>query len=122
MTETTFVWRGLAWRPWSPAHLRLTPGEGGDLAFHWIRRARLDGDGGGGGPPGAEEEEVSRRGIFEGGAGVRAAEIPVPAFTWTAAMQATDFPGGVPDPVVVRVAQGSARFGWGATTQRSLWR
>jgi hypothetical protein len=122
MTETTFVWRGLAWRPWSPAHLRLTPGEGGDLAFHWVRRARLDGDAWDGEPPLSEEQEVYRIEILDGEAVVRAAEVSVAAFTWTAAMQAADCPGGVPEPVVARVAQGSARFGWGATTQRSLWR
>jgi hypothetical protein len=35
-------------------------------------------------------------------------------------MQMADFPGGVPDPVTVRVAQLSAVCGPGATTTRSL--
>jgi hypothetical protein len=121
-TEVTFIWRGLALRPWSPAHPRLAAGEGGDLVFRWIRRARLDGDGWDVEPPLSEEAERYRIEILDGETVVRAAETDTPAFVWTAAMQAADFPAGVPDPVTVRVAQGSAVFGWGAATPRSLWR
>jgi hypothetical protein len=35
-------------------------------------------------------------------------------------MQTSDFPGGVPGAVTIRVAQLSAVFGAGATTTRSL--
>ncbi|MFA7262009.1 MAG: glycoside hydrolase/phage tail family protein [Caulobacter sp.] len=122
MTEANFTWRGLADRPWSPAHLALERGEGGDLLFRWIRRARLAGDGWDGEPPLSEEREVYRIEILDGGTVVRTAEVYAPVFAWTAAMQAADVPAGAPDPVVVRVAQGSAVFGWGAATQRSLWR
>jgi len=122
MAETGFTWRGLAERPWSPAHLRLQAGEGGDLILNWVRRARLGGDSWDGEPPLSEEREVYRVEILDGEGIVRTADVAAPAFTWTSAQQADDFPGGVPDPVVFRVAQGSAVFGWGATTQRSLWR
>lgn len=122
MTELTFTWRGLALRPWSPAHLRLGAGEGGDLAIGWTRRARLGGDAWDVEPPLSEEREVYRIEILDGETVVRAAETGTPSFLWTAAMQAADFPSGVPDPVTVRVAQGSAAFGWGAAMRRSLWR
>lgn len=122
MTEASFVWRGLADRPWSPAHLALERGEGGDLVFRWIRRARLSGDGWDGEPPLSEEREVYRIEILDGATVVRTAQVETPAFVWTAAMRAEDFPAGAPDPVVVRVAQGSSVFGWGAATRRSLWR
>ncbi|MBI5939160.1 MAG: glycoside hydrolase/phage tail family protein [Caulobacterales bacterium] len=122
MTQADFTWRALALRPWSPAHLTLEAAEGGDLLFHWIRRARLGGDGWETEPPLSEEREVYRIEILDGETVVRTAEIDAPTFNWTAAMQAADFPSGVSDPVAVRVAQGSATFGWGSTTQRSLWR
>jgi hypothetical protein len=122
MTEATFTWRGLAQRPWSPAHPRLEAGEGDDLMVRWVRRARLGGDGWDLDPPLSEEREVYRIEILDGDAVVRVAETDSPTFLWTATMQADDFPLGVPEPVTVRVAQGSAVFGWGAATQRSLWR
>lgn len=122
MTEVGFTWRGLALRPWSPAHLRLDAGEGGDLVFRWTRRARLGGDGWEAEPPLSEEREVYRVEILDGETVLRTAETDAPVFTWAAVQQAADFPAGVPDPVTVRVAQGSAVFGWGAATQRSLWR
>jgi hypothetical protein len=114
--------RGLADRPWSPAHLTLEVGEGGDLILRWVRRARLGGDGWGGEPPLSEEQETYRVEILDGEAVVRTVEVTSPFLTWTSAQQTDDFPGGVPDPVTFRVAQGSAVFGWGATTTRSLWR
>ena len=122
MTEAAFIWRGLADRPWSPAHLTLEAGEGGDLLFRWIRRARLGGDGWAIEPPLSEEREVYRIEIVDGETVVRSAEVDSPVFVWSAAQQTADFPGGAPDPLTVRVAQGSAVFGWGAWTQRSLWR
>ncbi len=122
MAETVFTWRGLADRPWSPAHLTLEAGEGGDLILRWVRRARLGGDGWHGEPPLSEEQETYRVEILDGEAVVRTVEVTSPFLTWTSAQQTDDFPGGVPDPVTFRVAQGSAVFDWGATTTRSLWR
>ncbi|MDP1632803.1 MAG: glycoside hydrolase TIM-barrel-like domain-containing protein [Caulobacter sp.] len=122
MAEASLVWRGLALRPWTPAHLSLEAGEGGDLVLRWIRRARRGGDGWDIEPPLAEETETYRVDIRDGEAVVRTAVVASPWFVWTAAQQAADFPGGAPQPLVVSVAQGSSRFGWGAASQRSLWR
>ncbi len=121
MAQVETVWRGLADRPWSPCHLRRTGAPGGDVLFTWIRRARLGGDTLDGDPPLSEEREAYRLEILDGdGAAVRVAETASPAFTWDAAMQAVDFPGGVPVGAAVRVAQLSAVYGPGATTTRSL--
>jgi hypothetical protein len=121
MAQVEAVWRGLADRPWSPCHLRRAGAPGGDILFAWIRRARLGGDSLDGDPPLSEERERYRLEILTAdGSVVRAAEVDAPAFLWTTAMQAADFPGGVPVPATVRVAQVSAVYGPGATTTRSL--
>ena len=120
MTQVEAVWRGVADRPWSPCHLRRDDQPGGDILFRWIRRARLGGDGLDGEPPLSEEREAYRLEIMDGAAAVRTVERDVPAFLWTSAMQTSDFPGGVPVAVTIRVAQLSAVFGTGATTARSL--
>ncbi len=120
MTQVEAVWRGVADRPWSPCHLRRDDQPGGDILFRWIRRARLGGDGLDGEPPLSEEREAYRLEIMDGAAAVRTVERDVPAFLWTSAMQTSDFPGGVPVAVTIRVAQLSAVFGAGATTARSL--
>jgi hypothetical protein len=120
VTETQATWRALALRPWSPCHLTRTALTGGDIVFSWIRRARLSGDSLDGEPPLSEEAERYRIELLDGESVVRVAETAAPSFLWTAAMQAADFPGGVPDPVSVRVAQISATFGPGAALRRAL--
>jgi hypothetical protein len=119
MTEAAFTWNALALRPWSPAHLRMTP-EGADLAISWVRRARLHGDGWETEPPLAEETERYRLEILDGPDVVRTEETTTPAYLYTAAQQAADFPGGLPDPLTVRVSQWSAAVGWGARITRTL--
>jgi len=119
MTEASFTWTALALRPWSPSHLRMVS-EAGGLALSWIRRARLHGDDWDGDPPLSEETERYRLEILDGSDVVRTAETTTPAFLYTSAMQAADFPGGTPDPLTVRVAQHSAAYGWGAPCLRAL--
>mgnify|MGYP000891405327 CR=1 FL=1 len=121
-TSLEAVWTGVARRPWTPCHLRRVDAPGGDTTFSWIRRARLAGDSFDDEPPMSEEAERYRIEILAGETVVRAAEVAAPAFIWTTAMQAADFPGEPPDPVIVRVAQWSATFGFGAPAARSLWR
>ncbi|MES2033556.1 MAG: hypothetical protein V4466_05225, partial [Pseudomonadota bacterium] len=121
-TEATAVWRGLAARPWSPAHLRREAAADGAVLLHWIRRARLGGDGWEVEPPLSEEAQRYRLEILDGEAVVRTVETTEPRFVWSSAMQVSDFAGGIPDPLSVRVAQRSAVFGWGAETHRLLWR
>ncbi|KQY93843.1 hypothetical protein ASD21_09645 [Caulobacter sp. Root1455] len=116
MSETFETWRGLSARPWSPAHPRVRA-QAGDAVVTWIRRTRLAGDGWDAEVPLGEEREVYRVEILDGGTVVRAAETTAPAFIYTAAQRAADFPAGPTGALAVRVAQGSALFGWGASRQ-----
>ena len=93
---------------------------GGDLEIVWMRRARLGGDGWDIEPPLGEAFERYRVEVVDGETVVRTAEVGAAVFTYTAAMQAADFPGGTPSPLTVRVAQGSAVVGWGAAAERAL--
>ena len=119
MSETVETWRGLSARPWSPAHLRVKA-QGGDRLVTWIRRARLAGDGWDAEVPLGEEREVYRVEILDGETVVRAAETATPTYVYTAAQRAADFPAGPTRALAVRVAQGSALFGWGAVSRTLL--
>lgn len=111
--ETSVTWRGVSRRPWSPAHLRAERTAGGDVALSWIRRARIGGDGWDLEPPLGEEREVYRVEIVSGGETAASYECNTPAFVWTAAAQTGLFAGPAPSGVALRVAQGSALWGWG---------
>lgn len=119
MSQAAETWRGLSARPWSPAHLRARA-QGGDTAVTWIRRARLAGDGWDAEVPLGEEREVYRVEILDGETVVRTAETTLPSFTYTAAQRAVDFPAGPTGALAVRVAQGSALYGWGAVSRALL--
>ena len=119
MSEAVETWRGLSARPWSPAHLKVRA-QGGDAVVTWIRRARLAGDGWDAEVPLGEEREVYRVEILDGETVVRAVETTTPAFTYTAAQRAADFPSGPAGTLAVRIAQGSALFGWGARSRTLL--
>jgi hypothetical protein len=113
MSEVAATWRDLSARPWSPVHLRARA-QGGDMAVSWIRRARLAGDGWDAEVPLGEEREFWRIEILDGATVVRTVETATSAFSYTAAQRAADFPSGPTGALAVRVAQGSALFGWGA--------
>lgn len=117
--EASFTWRGIADRPWGPAHFKASQ-QGGDRVFSWVRRARTGGDGWDLEPPLGEEWEAYRLEIVHGAAVVTAYETGGRAFVWTAAAQAAAFPDGLPEGLVARVAQGSAAWGWGATAEAAL--
>lgn len=119
VSETTATWRGIAQRPWSPCHLKRAR-DGADVVFSWIRRARVGGDSLDGEPPLGEEAERYRIEILDGATVARSVEVSEARFRWTAATQGEDFPGGTPGAVTVRVAQGSAAFGFGSPLTRSL--
>jgi len=119
MSQAVETWRGLAARPWSPAHLRARA-QGGDTVVTWIRRARLAGDGWDAEVPLGEEREVYRVEILDGETVMRTDETTTPSFTYTAAQRAVDFPAGPTGVLAVRVAQGSALYGWGAVSRTLL--
>jgi hypothetical protein len=119
MSQAVETWRGLSARPWSPAHLR-TRRQGGDTVVSWIRRTRLAGDGWDAEVPLGEEREVYRVEILDGETVVRTVEAATSSVVYTAAQRAADFPSGPVGTLSVRVAQGSALFGWGAMSRTLL--
>ena len=118
--EASFTWRGVARRPWAPAHLRAHAGAGGTVELSWVRRTRLGGDGWDIEPPLNEEREVYRVEILAGEVVAAVQETIAPAFSWTTAAQAEAFPHGLPEGLKARVAQGSATWGWGAVAETAL--
>lgn len=119
MSEVAGTWRGLSARPWSPAHLRVRT-EGGDAVLTWVRRTRLAGDGWDAEVPLGEEREAWRVEILDGETVVRTAETASTTYVYTAAQRAADFPAGPTGVLAVRIAQGSALFGWGAPRRAFL--
>lgn len=114
----TFTGEARGLRPLAPVHVRAAPAANGDLPISWTRRTRIGGDGWEGEEvPLAEAFERYRVEIRNGAALVRTAEVSSPAFAYTAAMIAADFPpasfpGGRP-PLTIRIAQLSDLVGPG---------
>lgn len=119
MTQVEATWRGMALRPWSPAHPRARIVDG-ETRLSWIARARIGGDGWEAEVAPGEAGEAWRVEILDGETVVRTAQVATPNFVWTAAMRAADLPAGASGPLSARVAQGSAGFGWGAPATISL--
>lgn len=106
------AFRGAGLRPYAPVHLRVRGA--GELAFSWIRRTRIDGDG-------WESREVplgeaSERYLLRVTQGTirREEELSQPQWSYPAATRAAD---GVTGPFTVSVAQLSERFGAGPFTE-----
>jgi hypothetical protein len=107
----TFAFNGIGLRPYSVAHLNVSGFGGADAEVTWIRRTRIEGDSwlSSEVPLGEDGERYLVR-IYSGMTVLRAAEVSLPAWTYTSAMQAADsaFLG-----VTIAVAQVSTRFGPG---------
>ena len=116
MTEISTTWSGRALRPLAPVHLRKRL-VGGDLSLAWIRRARLGGDVWEGEVPLSEGVERYRVRVLDGGAVLREAEVPEPAFVYTAAMRTADAPSA---GARIEVTQGSSLYGWGVPATTGL--
>jgi hypothetical protein len=121
MTEVEFTWSALALRPYAPAHLQARRLADGTLRFAWIRRTRIGGDPWTSGEvPLSEANEGYRLDIFADGAVVRSLTVEEPTADYGVGDQATDFPGGMPWPLMVEVRQGSDIYGWGAALRRPV--
>jgi Putative phage tail protein len=113
----TLVGRDLM--PYAPAHLTLD-GEvgGGDIAVTWVRRTRVGGAllDGTGDVPLAEDEERYELVVYDGADNVlrTVTDLSSPAFTYTAAMQAADFPAGGPGRIAVWQISGQVGHGFEA--------
>ena len=109
--------------PGRPSHLRASQGVAEGSTLSWIRRARVHSDGwDAADPPLGEETESYRVQVLSGdpprcGSGRRRS----PQALYAAADLAADFPAARLASLTVRVAQGSAIYGWGVPAQRTLW-
>jgi hypothetical protein len=103
-------------QPWSPCQVRAVR-SGGDVALRWIRRVRNDA-GRWSELEVALGEEAERHAVevMDGGDAVRAFEVGAAEAVYEAAMQAADWGGPAPDPLTLRIAQVSPRFGRGVET------
>ncbi|MEO0936997.1 MAG: glycoside hydrolase/phage tail family protein [Pseudomonadota bacterium] len=96
-------------RPYAPVHVRRHV-DGGDHAYTWIRRTRIDGDTWDGiDVPLGEDAEAYIVKVLDGAQIIREAQVSAPGWTYTAAMQGAD---GVPN-YRLEVAQISSRYGPG---------
>ena len=80
----------------------------------------LAGDGWDAEVPLGEEREAWRVEILDGETVVRTVETATASLIYTAAQRAADLPTGPTGLLAVRIAQGSALFGWGATRRTLL--
>ena len=91
--------------PFSPVHLVARRTAGGDVAFSWVRRSRLDGDSWVPAEvPLDEAAEAYRLEILAGAAVRRTAEVGAARFVYPQAMELADF-GGLQASIRVRVRQ-----------------
>lgn len=104
--------------PLSPVHLRVRR-TGGDLAFSWTRRGRIDADKWEGPdiPLGEEREEYRIEIAPAGGAAVRMATVSEPSWLYPAAAIAADF-GAHPEEIELTVRQLGVAVGWGIPATR----
>lgn len=111
---------GAALRPYAPSQARLVRA-GADLVLTWIRRTRTGGDRWDQVEvPLGEDSERYEVDILDGtGAVRRTLATDAPALTYTAAMQAEDFGGGV-DALSVAIHQLSRAAGRGTALTRQL--
>ncbi len=113
VTAGTFTNTGVGLKPYSPAHFKAVKQTNGDFILSWIRRTRYNGswlsfsD-----VPLNEEREEYTLNIYNGPTIVRTTIVSSPTFTYTAAMQITDF-GSVQSTITSQVAQNSATIGPG---------
>ncbi len=106
---------GIGLRPYAPAHLTAERDGAGDLAVSWVRRTRIDGDSWQSAevPLGEDVESYLLR-VMDGATIKREVTLATPAWTYPAAMQASD---GLSPPFTIAVAQISASFGPGLFRQ-----
>ncbi len=115
VSETTWAARGLADRPWSPAHLRVRPRSDGGFDLGWTPRDRLDGDRWDGEAAAIDMLRFRIR-VRDGETEVRSFEVEGVQAVYGATEAATDFPDG-PEALRVAVSQWGDGWGWGAEAE-----
>lgn len=114
--ELTAWGRGL--RPFAPVHVRARRDPStGQVAFTWVRRARIDGDGWDGPDvPLGEEAESYRLDLLDGAVVRRSVSLAAPRFDYAAAAEIADF-GAPQSQFSLRLAQVSPSTGAGITRE-----
>ncbi|HVV29126.1 MAG TPA: glycoside hydrolase/phage tail family protein [Rhizomicrobium sp.] len=110
--------------PLAPAHVGFGWTDAGDLVIRWRRRDRAPAAAGilSAETPMSETREAYDLEITDGARVVRSfAAIPQHSQIYTAAQQADDFPGGLPNPLVVNVYQLSSALGRGRQKKEMLY-
>jgi hypothetical protein len=113
VSAQTFTNTGVGLKPYSPAHFKAIKQTNGDFILTWVRRTRYNGSwvNNSDVPLNEEREEYTLK-IYNGLTIVRTVIVSSPTFTYTAAMQTTDF-GSVQSTITSQVAQNSATIGPG---------
>ncbi|QTC91605.1 baseplate multidomain protein megatron [Brevundimonas goettingensis] len=117
VSERAMTLRGLFHRPWSPAHLRVTPGATG-FDIGWIARSRLNGD--------VWDRDLGadpmrfRVRVLDGDVVIRRWETSDASTIYETIAVGADFPGGPGPDVRIAVAQAGEVFGWGVEAVAAL--
>ncbi|HIE55548.1 MAG TPA: hypothetical protein EYP90_10260 [Chromatiaceae bacterium] len=108
------AFKGVGLRPYSPVHLGMMQGSGGEATFRWVRRTRIDGDSWSGlDVPLGEGAELYLVRVVVGGTILRETTVTQPEWTYSQPMQTSD---GISGTYELSVAQVSDRFGPGPFT------
>lgn len=121
--EKTATVEAMAQKPYAPVHLNATWQPSGNIDLSWKRRARFNADDWA--PPEIPLNEESERyhlQILDGSSNVirEVTNLTVPAYTYTNAMQTSDFGGPLTISVTFRVFQISANVGRGIPAQETV--
>ncbi|MGZ9098272.1 MAG: baseplate multidomain protein megatron [Brevundimonas sp.] len=119
LSEVGFTVTGVHDRPWSPAHLEVTPRTDGGFDLGWIARARIDGDRWDSVAPESGSPRFRVR-VLDGANEVRVFEVEATEAVYTGAYAATDFPGEIGGGARIAVAQWGPGYGWGAEARAAL--
>ena len=120
----SFQFKAVGQMPLAPCHVDFEWGSYyPDLLIKWFRRDRaliatsIDLAE----TPMSENTEAYDVEIMSGSTVVRTFSVPVTSVLYTAAMQAADFPSGIPNPLIVNIYQISATVGRGWCKTAQLW-
>ena len=119
MVELAGSAQGLALRPMSPVHVKARRSAAG-IAFSWIRRARVDGDGWDlAEPPLGEASERYQFDILSGSTLLRRFVVSGPALLYPSAQEVADF-GAVQGTIDIALCQLSEAVGPGTIRQARI--
>jgi hypothetical protein len=105
--------------PLAPVSLAAVRTMGGDIAFDWIRRSRLDPENVSGNVPLDEDSEAYRLDILDGADVVRSIDVTASHYLYAAALELADF-GAVQTTIAFRVRQVGRRVPLGIAAEATV--